>query len=224
MFPHPLIRLLLLLVFAGLLPWLELPLLGGAALLLLAVCLFRPRVLADSLRALRRLRWLLLAIAVLYLWFTPGTPLVAGAGDWLPTREGVWLALRRCGVLVLMLTAVYLVMQTTPRPALTAALVQLASVVRLLGFRPEPFARRLVAALDAVPGMQALVGEMRSRRKEEGLLAAAAGVISAVEFAARQESTTPEPPRVGAPPWWQWLLPLLLLAAGLYLLLQVNGN
>lgn len=215
---HPSIRILLLLAFAGFLPWLPGPGLLAAGGLLGAAWLVLRVPPGPALRGLRRMRWFFLSIAVLYLWFTPGEPLVADIG-WLPSLEGAWLALRRCTVLALMILAVFLLLGSTPRDQLTAGLLRLSAPLRLLGLAPERFARRLVAALDAVPGMQALVSDMRIRRREAGLLAAAAGAIAAVERAAESEASLPPVPRLAPPPAWQWLLPLLVAGGGAALLL-----
>ena len=58
-----------------------------------------------------RLRWLLLAIVLVYGWWTPGISLLPAFGAWSPTTEGVVagflriLSLADCGDLMSMLTS-----------------------------------------------------------------------------------------------------------------------
>ncbi|HET9679241.1 MAG TPA: hypothetical protein VFP95_01625, partial [Gammaproteobacteria bacterium] len=152
-----------------------------------------------------------------YLGFTPGAPIIDGI-NWLPTQAGVQLAVQRCTVLIFMVFAVYLLLQSTPRLQLAAALTQLMKVLRPLGLKPDRFARRLAAALDAVPGMQAMVSNARrdnnKRQSRRDMLTTAAGLINAVEIAAQHEAVMPELPELPRLPVWQLLLPMGLLVIG----------
>lgn len=217
---HPVTRVLLLLVFAGLLPWQSLPGLLMATGLLFIAYVFQPAALQPALKALYRLRWFFLIIAVLYLGFTPGEPLFQGI-DWLPTYTGLQLAILRCGVLILMVLAVYLLLQTTSRHELTAALTHLMRWLRPVGIKPDTFARRLTAALDAVSGMQVMVEQARRNRQEKGqdMLGVAAGLINTVETNAQHETDMPALTVLPRVPFWQLLLPTGLLIAGCALLL-----
>lgn len=213
----PVIQLTCVLAVAGFLPWLPLPVLGGLLLLTALACVLLPSVsLRQVARNLRKLRWLLLSIAVLYLWFTPGTPVLPYADWWLPTREGFWLALRRLTVLVTLIALVQLLLQRLSRATLAAAIMSLTAGLRYCGLNTTRFAWRLVLSLDAVPGMQSLVVDMRAQHKQRGLAETAAQLVLAVENAAQQDNApTGVMPVIVPAPLWQWLLPLLCLGAGI---------
>jgi hypothetical protein len=78
---HPAFRILLLLVLAGMLFRYSLP---AMALLLAALLAGAAMAGGDTLRgilrSLRRIRWLLLSIVVIYLWVAPEPPTTAGPG------------------------------------------------------------------------------------------------------------------------------------------------
>lgn len=212
----PAIQLACVLIMAGFLPWLPLPVLGGLLLLTVAGCVLLPSVSPQQvMRSLRKLRWLLLSIAVLYLWFTPGTPVLPYTDWWLPTREGFWLALRRVTVLVTLVALVQLLLQRLSRATLAAAIMSLTTGLRYCGLNTTRFAWRLVLSLDAVPGMQSLVANVRAQHKTRGLAETAAQLVLAVENAAQRDSAPVGVMPVIVPaPVWQWLLPLACLGAG----------
>lgn len=222
----PDIQLACILVIAGFLPWLSLPVLGGVLLLTVSGCLLLPSVsLRQVLRNLGKLRWLLLSIAVLYLWFTPGTPVLPYADWWLPTREGFWLALRRITVLVTLVALVQLLLQRLSRAALAAAIMSLTAGLRYCGLNTARFAWRLVLTLEAVPGMQSLVADARAQHKHRGLAETAAHLVLAVENATQQDGVpVGVMPAIAPAPLWQWLLPLACLGAGIGALLGGFGN
>ncbi|HEY0974066.1 MAG TPA: hypothetical protein VGE57_06195 [Solimonas sp.] len=211
---NPLIRILCLLVLAAMLPALSLPLLALLALLLVAAQAWAgslPRLLQGVLR----LRWLFLAIFVLYLGFTPGDPWLAS----LPglSREGLYEGARRALVLFDLLAAVYLLLALTRLEALVQGLVQLLYPLRVFGFDPTVFARRLALAMDRVGALQAQVAAIRAHGR--GWLDGAAALMRDLE----QTSLVPASAARGAAPdstlastaaslprWWEWPLPPLL--------------
>lgn len=218
----PAVQLACVLAVAGFLPWLPLPVLSGLLLLTVLGCMLLPSAsLRQVALSLRKLRWLLLSIAVLYLWFTPGTPVLPYADWWLPTREGFWLALRRVTVLVTLVAVVQVLLQRLSRATLAAAIMSLTAGLRYCGLNTERFAWRLVLSLDAVPGMQSLVADTRAQHKQRGLAETAAQLVLAVENAAQQDSTSAGVmPIITPAPLWQWLLPLFCLGAGIYAVLN----
>ena len=120
---------------------------------------------ADARRGcwpmLRRMRWFLLSIIVIYLWMTPGQPVIATSATlwWMPTIEGLMMASQRIAALLLMVVAVHWLMWATPRDQLVSALYWLAAPLAWIGFPRQRFAVRLVLVLEAVTVMQVLVGE-----------------------------------------------------------------
>ena len=135
---HPLVHLHSLLVFILLLA------LGGFSSLLLGLLLlallygWRGRAHVHGLLALlRRVRWLLLSILVLYGWWTPGIPLWPVLGGHGPTLEGLSQGGIRAGVLLAIVAAVHWVLNATDRDALLAAVVSFARPLRWLGLDHE---------------------------------------------------------------------------------------
>lgn len=211
--PHPLIRILALIIIASFLP--AMPLLDLLCVLLLGLLAFlqvAPAGLARLRMGLFRLRWLLLAIGILYMGFTPGEPLhplIPGL-----SREGVLEGLRRMLVLVNLLTLVYLLLSVTPTPLLAGALVQLSRPLRVLGLDSERFGRRLALVLEGV-------GEAQQRldavRQQGSLIEALATALLRLEQAAGTPTPVEGLPRMARPPIWQWSVLILLLLVLWYL-------
>ncbi len=110
----------------------------------------------SLLRMMRRVRWLLLAILILYGWFTPGAALIPAWAPYSPSLEGLQQGLLRAAVLLAIVAAVYLLITTTPRGDLVAGLLWCGRPLRRLGVDDQRFAVRLVLALEAVPEVQTL--------------------------------------------------------------------
>ncbi len=148
---HPAFRLLLLLVLAGMLFRYSLAAMALVlALLLAGAAAGGGDTLRGILRSLRRIRWLLISIAVIYLWVAP-EPGMAGRPWYLPSWNELETALRRAGVLVVLVTAVELLRRRTPAPQMAAGLVMLLTPLARLGLDTSVFARRLALTLEAVP-------------------------------------------------------------------------
>ncbi len=206
---HPLIRILLFLGTAVFAP------LGGVeglafAAVLLGVLWAGARAPLDrcAWRAVRRLRWLLLSLFVLYAWFTPGRYLVPAWGGWSPTLEGLALGAERATLLILIALGAHLLLASTRREALVAGL-------GLLQPRGSRFALRLVLTLEAVPraqaGLAAVTAPGRSLAQRWGALGEALRAGEAGDFA--PETVTPQRLPWPAPGQWAWLallLPLIL--------------
>lgn len=225
---HPAIRVLLLVVVAA-----ALPAQGLFALtiwLLVSISALHLSGVA-ALKRLRmgiwRLRWLLLAIAVAYVGFTPGTPLLPA----LPgiSREGLAEGLRRALVLVDVLALVYLLLAHTPVNELLVALRTLATPLRLLGVDPQRVGMRLALTMDAVGTMQERLQASRTLpdsqidsqtdsqsgrppgSQPQSLWQRAAGLIAEIEANADAPQTVTLA-TLPAPRWWQWgLVPLAFL-------------
>lgn len=200
---HPAIRILLLVALAAMLFRYSL----SAMALVLAVLLgaaARAEGLSRILRSIRRIRWLLVSIAVIYLWVAPEP----SAGGLLPGWPDVELALRRAGVLVVLVAAVELLTLNTPAPLMAAGLVRLLRPLEVLGIDVRRFATRLALTLEAVPATAELVagaaGERRIRRGVAGWGEAAADLVERIEAGARPvpgEATLPDPGPVRGTDW-----------------------
>ncbi len=210
MISHPLIRVSLLFVYAGFvaamppsgLAWCALP-------LLLVYFRLGPGALRRLMKALWRIRWLALSIAVLYFWFTPGMPLFSRAIPGVPTRDGLALGLARVLALMLMVGAVTALLAASSRVELIAAIRACVRPLEWLGLDSHRFSRRLVLTLEAAPKLQ---GEIRQLR-EQGVGTFAdtgARLLLDAEADARRQPSAPAPAPVAMPPWHAWSGPVLL--------------
>ncbi len=122
------------------------PLALGVAL---AACALAAAVLAPARtwRLVRRIRVLLVAITVLFAWFTPGE---AALLDWPrlgPTREGLALAALHAARLLAVVCAVGILLERLPLARLVGGLYALARPLRGVGVAPERLALRLLLVL-----------------------------------------------------------------------------
>ena len=135
---HPLTLLLAWLAFALLLQWLPIHLLIGvaAASLVLAFSLAYER----SRNLLKRSRWLLLSLVMVFLFLTPGEYLPGIGGDLGVTYDGLRHAGEHLGRLLALLTSLALLHEKVGTPGLLTGLYCLlwpfawreATVVRLM--------------------------------------------------------------------------------------------
>lgn len=172
---------------------------------------------------LRRVRWLLLAIVILYGWFVPGTPLLHALGAWSPSVEGLQQGLLRVAALCGIVAAVYLLLATTPRGALVAGLLWFGRPLRRVGIDDRRFAVRLVLALEAVPQVQDMVSaaltDSTDGTRLQRTARAAATVLQTTLQRAEQAPGAIDVPAPQPVPLWQWSIPgmfaLLLFTAAL---------
>jgi energy-coupling factor transporter transmembrane protein EcfT len=208
---HPAFRILLLAALAAMLFRYSLAALALAQAVLLATVAAGGRTqLASLWRSLRRIRWLLLSIAVIYLWIAP-EPSVDGRPWYLPSIGDLDLALRRAGVLVVLVTAVELLKHRTPPRWTAAGLVQLLAPLSMAGLDTRRFARRVALTLDAVPETAARVARAAPERPVgrglSGWGEAAARLIREIETRAAvpDEASLPVAGRPAARDWL-WLV------------------
>lgn len=233
---HPIIRIVCLIFLAVLLsrhsPWT----LVSAGVLVMALYLAASvRHLSAAWAMLRRMRWLFLSVAVIYFWFTPGSPVVGPAPDaallspYLPTTEGIIAGSSRVAALAILVIAVNLLLQTTPRQALLPAILWLARPLRWLGLPHERFAVRMMLVIETVGEAQdllgryrrapnaALTGEPRGRiitRISHTTAQAFGEALNRAHQAACDKISIPE---ISRPPAHQWLYPLSLAAVGVWI-------
>lgn len=212
---HPVIRILNLLVLAALTPWLPPPMLLAVALLLVLAGSLHPATGLQMLTGMRRVRWLLLSLLLLFLWFTPGEPLFAVVGAFSPTWQGVQIGAHRVGVLLVMVWAAAAFLGGLHPRELTSALRRL-----LLGPLHTQatirFAERVGLLLAELPAVEARV-RTSLREKELSLPERAAQLFVAVEDFANSAAHEPVATLpMHAVPRLQWLLPLLMLTVGVF--------
>jgi energy-coupling factor transport system permease protein len=145
---HPAVRiasLLMLAVCAQLLHARGLLLLLAALLLWLSQLGWR-----DFRLLLRRARWLLLSLLLIYAFATPGE-FVPGLPEWLsPTYEGLHSGLLQALRLVIMLAALACLLATGSRETWISGIYALLRPLALFGVSPERFAVRLWLTLHYV--------------------------------------------------------------------------
>lgn len=213
---HPVIRIVAFLVVAAFLARAELSVMMVVATALGFALIRLPAVSwRTPLALLRRLRWLLISLLVVYGWFTPGIALWPSLGAVTPTWEGLSEGLLRGGSLLLIALAAQLLMLATPRPQLLAALYWLAWPLRVIGVSRERLAVRLALTLEAVPQLSTLMtptlyqGLAGNAATRFGQIAARA-FQGALDQAARQDGGAVEIVTAQRPPLYQWLYPLAL--------------
>ncbi len=203
---HPAFRIVLLVALAAMLFRYSLLAMGLVLAGLLLAAAFAG-VLPRVGKAIRRIRWLLLSIAVIYLVVAPEP----AGGGWMPAWPDVILALKRAGVLVVLVAAVEILRLRTPAPEMAAGLVQLLGPLRRIGVNVERFSRRLALTLEAVPATAEMVAETaggrRIRRGLGGWGDAAADLVSRIESGARARPDDAALPDPGHPRGsdWAWL-------------------
>lgn len=191
----------------------------GAALLIFLYAKLEGRALQAAWRLLRRMRWLFLSIAIIYLWFTPGTPLIPGDeafAQWLPTVDGARQGGLRILALALMAAAASLLLHVTPSDQILGALRWLMAPLGVMGFPHERLAVRAALTLDAVTRVQEHVRAALAARRETAKPIARIGAVAATVFAIVMSEAEGascmaiELPAPYPPPIMQWSLPLLL--------------
>lgn len=195
-------------------------LIAGSTFVLLGFILTHEGVGGRLVGLLRRIRWLLLSLLILYGWFTPGTPVLSVFGGYSPTWQGLAEGGARSLALVLMVAAVHLLLGVTSRDQLLAAVNRLTRPLARIGIPHERLAARMVLTLHAVPEVQDLVREAVRAGRTRGRIASriagtTAGAFSAVLGHAERQPTGWISAPAGQPaPLYQWLYPLLM--AGLF--------
>lgn len=98
-------------------------------------------------RLLRRSRWLLLTLFIVFAWMTPGTPLPFMPGA---SSEGLHLAIEHSARLLLALASLALILQALTPVQLVAGMHALLSSLRWVGISPDRMAVRLMLTLEEV--------------------------------------------------------------------------
>ena len=188
---------------------------GGAALLLLLYVLAGNPSPATFLLMVKRLRWLLLAILLVYGWWTPGDSLWPGAAALSPTIDGLYLGLLRVIALIGIVAAVHLLLQSTPREELLPAIMQLIRPLSTHRMR-ERIAVRALLSIEAVTQVQSLASDVLrehpvTTRKFTNIARSSRLLYKNVlDKAAHAGDTLIEVNELASPPWWQWIIPLAM--------------
>lgn len=139
---HPATKILLWLGFALAVQWLEYT--GLSLVSVFAVLsLLLVSGLAEALSMLRRARWLLLSLLMVYAFATPGDLLFPVLGTFSPTLQGLHGGALQAWRLALLLLALSLLLHSCPRETLLSGLYVLMRPFRVIGLNPERVAVRL---------------------------------------------------------------------------------
>lgn len=128
------------------LPWLERQFLYGLTFCILVASLCFAK--AHFLRALPRVRWLLITVGVVYAWSTPGEYYWSG---WMsPTYEGVRLAFFQVLRLFIVIASLQILLANLSRSDLFSALYIFAKPLKYIGLSREILALRMTLTLERV--------------------------------------------------------------------------
>lgn len=174
-------------------------LLVAVALCAVAALVYAPR---RCMRLLKRVRFLLLAIVILFAGFTPGEALFIDWPRLSPSREGVQLALEHAGRVLAVVLCVAILMEGLPAQRLVGALYGLLRPFEAVGFPAARVAVRTLLVLrlvdsDTRPGWRSWLWDDRGddhspirierealRTRDLALLLLAAVVIVVLGWAA----------------------------------------
>jgi energy-coupling factor transport system permease protein len=140
---HPVTRIISLILLAIALQMAKWQGLGLCLVLLMLGLLWQQRGSAEFVKLLRRARWLLLSILLIYAFATPGEYVPGIADAIAPTYEGLRSGAMQALRLVTMLAALAWLLAGCSREQLMSGIYMLLLPFKPLGANPERFAVRL---------------------------------------------------------------------------------
>lgn len=175
----------------------------GVLLPLLMILVRLEHAAIPTLLLLKRLRWLFLSIFILHLWFS------GAEFSWLPAWQGWLQATERVGALIFIVLAAHVLLRTTSRIEIIAALQWWLNPLNRLGLATERLAIRLALVLETVEEVQTLYTTQQHEKLPRYSLQAigqrVADLLNQVALRAEHASLhILEIPDIIAPPWWQW--------------------
>jgi hypothetical protein len=142
---HPAAQIVTWCLLVAILQFLTLEILLAAAGFILLVALL---LSAHKLRQLlRRTRWIMLSLLMVYAYSTPGQPLLEAFGMFSPSREGLGDGVLQLTRLLSALAALAILLDRLDRQQLIAGLYTLLAPLQLLGMSRERVAVRLALTL-----------------------------------------------------------------------------
>jgi hypothetical protein len=160
---HPTIRIIYLLALAVAV-YVATPMMLVVLIAVLSALLLYCRA-ENFLKLLRRMRWLLLFLMIIYAFNTPGEYLRQWPFDIAPTYEGLHSGLLQIARIVIMLAGVALLLKTTSRDNLMAGFFLLLYPLKWIKLHPERLAVRLWLTLHYVeeaPPAKSIAGFLQS--------------------------------------------------------------
>lgn len=162
---HPASLILIWLAFAFCVPWLR-PVELSAIVFLFSLPLLL-RHSTQYLKLLRRSRWLLISLVLVYAFVTPGVAAISVLGAYSPSREGLLSGGIQALRLISLLAALALLMAKTSRDRILAGLYFLLRPLALIGVDVDRVAARIWLTLHYAEspgqGEQRRSGEWRER-------------------------------------------------------------
>ncbi len=214
---HPAVKIVSFIVFSICLSLGGGTVLGAAFFLFIATYLVAGRdSLKGALVMLLRIRWLFLSIFIVYLSFTPGEPLWVSS-IWLPSVEGIAQGAYRVAVLVLVILAARMLMNTISQNGLIGALYWLLEPFKAMGNFRLTFVVRLVLTIEYVDRVQSLLVSERERissRNTSVVTKWGDYFFNVFERLVSKEGSGTEwqeLPLLDAPPLKQWCIPLSMI-------------
>lgn len=166
---HPVIRVICFLILSGFVVF------GGVYELVLGMLVVTAVVLVKrfqsleiSLRIIKRMKLFFISILVLYLWFTPGVPVIDVSLPGVPTIEGIKTGMLRVMSLVLIIFAVNYFVTTIARTRLVEAIIWLLHPVKWVGIDNKTIAVRTALLLELIPRVQNIVLDVKQDYLEKG--------------------------------------------------------
>jgi energy-coupling factor transport system permease protein len=154
---HPASLILIWLAFALCIPWLRF--MDLAVISLLATIPLLRRRSAGFRKLLRRTRWLLLSLVLVYAFATPGEAVLPALGGYSPSHEGLLSGGQQALRLITLLATLALLLDVLPRDRILAGLYLLLKPLAHAGVDIDRIAIRvwltLYYAEHAEPGSQA---------------------------------------------------------------------
>lgn len=137
---HPASLILIWLAFAFCVPWLR-PAELSAIVFLFSLPLLRHS--AHYFKLLRRSRWLLISLILVYAFVTPGVAAIAVLGAYSPSQEGLLSGFIQALRLLALLATLALLLATTSRDRILAGLYFLLRPFALIGVDVDRVAARI---------------------------------------------------------------------------------
>lgn len=159
--PHPAVQILVWITLAFLAQTLHATLLiAMTSVLLVAAARLNPQQLFGLIR---RTRWILFSLLLIYSYTTPGVALIAELGRYSPTVEGLSDGLMQLGRLLVMLSALAILLSLLSESQFISGIYTLAYPLNWIGGSRERVAVRLALTLRyAEPAMRDTAADWRA--------------------------------------------------------------
>lgn len=165
---HPVIRVICFLILSGFVAFGGLyELLLGLVVVSSVILIKRFQSLELSLRIIKRMKWFFLSILIVYLWFTPGVPVIDVAMPGIPTIEGLSTGSLRVMSLVLIIFAVNYFVSAIAREKLVEAIVWILYPINWIGIDSRTVALRIALVLELLPRVQNIVLDVKQGYQEQ---------------------------------------------------------